>query len=58
MAHFDEVVTDREVHLADVEAHLAAMPGDTLFRERYRVASTSGSTVRRGMFLWDEDEWL
>ena len=24
---------------------------------RYRVASTSGSTSRRGLFLWDPGEW-
>lgn len=58
MASFDEVVTDRALRRAEVEAHLAAMRGDELFRGRYRVAATSGSTGRRGIFLWDEDEWL
>lgn len=56
--HFDELVTDPTVRLSDVEAHLATLSGgDELFNGRYRVASTSGSTGRRGLFLWDPDEW-
>jgi phenylacetate-CoA ligase len=58
MEHFDELVTDPTVRLADVEAHLATLSGgDELFDGRYRVASTSGSTGRRGLFLWDPGEW-
>src|SRR5215218_7693680 len=58
MEHFDELVTDPTVRLADVEAHLATLRGgDELFDGRYRVASTSGSTGRRGLFLWDPGEW-
>ena len=58
MEHFDELVTDPAVRLADVEAHLATLSGgDELFDGCYRVASTSGSTGRRGLFLWDPDEW-
>ena len=58
MEHFDELVTDPTVRLADVEAHLATLSGgDELLGGRYRVASTSGSTGRRGLFLWDPGEW-
>jgi phenylacetate-CoA ligase len=57
MEHFDELVTDPSVRLADVEAHLATLRKDELFDERYRVASTSGTTGRRGIFLWNLDEW-
>ena len=58
MEHFDELVTDPTVWLADVEAHLASLSGgDELFQGRYRVASTSGSTGRRGLFLWNPGEW-
>jgi phenylacetate-CoA ligase len=58
MEHFDELVTDPTVRLADVEAHLATLSGgDELFNGRYRVAATSGSTGRRGLFLWDPNEW-
>lgn len=58
MEHFDEIVTDRSVHLTDVEAHVNALRGNERFLGRYYVASTSGSTGRRGLFLWDLDEWV
>src|SRR5919112_4375056 len=58
MEHFDELVTDAALRLADVEAHLATLSGgDELLDGRFRVASTSGSTGRRGLFLWDPNEW-
>lgn len=57
MEHFDELVTALSVRLADVEAHVAALRGNERFRGRYWVASTSGSTGRRGLFLWDFAEW-
>jgi phenylacetate-CoA ligase len=58
MEHFDELVTDPALRLADVEAHLATLSGgDELFDGRYRLASTSGSTGRRDIFLWDPGEW-
>lgn len=61
MEHFDEVVTDRDVRRADVEAYLQerrqAPDADARFLDRYRVASTSGSTGLRGVFLSNEDEW-
>jgi len=58
MEHFDELVTNPTVRLADVEAHLTTLSGgDELLGGRYRVASTSGSTGRRGLFLWGPGEW-
>ena len=59
MERFDDVVSDREIRLADVEAYLAR-PGATAtdtFRDRYRVAATGGTTGRRGVFLSDPTEW-
>lgn len=58
MEHFDELVTDPMVRLADVEDHVASLQGNERFLERYYVASTSGSTGRRGIFLWNLDEWV
>ncbi len=58
MEHFDDLVTDRTVTLADTEAFLRGNPGGELFRGRYVVLSTSGSTGRRGVFLFDPREWL
>lgn len=57
MEHFDELVTDPMVHLADVEEHVASLRGNERYLGRYYVASTSGSTGRRGLFLWNLDEW-
>jgi putative adenylate-forming enzyme len=56
MESFDGVVTDRAVRLADLEAHLRE--GGGLFRGRYTVLATSGSTGRRGIFLFNPAEWL
>ncbi|SRR5579883_222697 len=58
MEHFDDVVTDRSLRLADVEEHLKQDSGRGLFRGRYVVLATSGSTGRRGVFLFDEAEWI
>jgi phenylacetate-CoA ligase len=59
MEHFDELITDPTVRLADVETHLTTLSGgDELLGGRYRVASTSGSTGRQGLFLWDPGEWV
>jgi phenylacetate-coenzyme A ligase PaaK-like adenylate-forming protein len=58
MENFDDLVTDREVRLADAEAFLRGNGGGHLFRGRYVVLSTSGSTGRRGIFLFDPQEWL
>ena len=57
MATFDDLVTDRDIRLADVEAHLSKIVGDVRFRGRYRVVSTSGTTGLRGIFLSDPTEW-
>src|SRR5919107_3718014 len=57
MEHFDELVTDPTVRLVDVEAHLAAPSGGGgLLGGRHRGAPTSGSTGRRGLFLWGPGE--
>lgn len=57
MEHFDELVTDPAIRLHQVESHLAALRGDERYLNRYWVCATSGSTGRRGIFLYDLDEW-
>jgi putative adenylate-forming enzyme len=57
MEHFDEMITDRDVCLRDVEVFLASLCGNERFRDRYWVNATSGSTGRRGLFLFDFAEW-
>ncbi len=53
MEHFDQLVTDPTLKLAEVEAHLATLAGNQRFRGHYWVAATSGTTGQRGIFLWD-----
>jgi phenylacetate-CoA ligase len=58
MENFDELITDRAVRLNDVEAFLQESDGTGLFRGRYVVLSTSGSTGQRGVFLFNPGEWI
>lgn len=58
MEHFDEIVTDRAVRLRDAEAYLFERQTGRNFLQHYRLLSTSGSTGRRGFFLFNSDEWL
>jgi phenylacetate-CoA ligase len=57
MERFDDLVTDREVRLADVERYVTTASATDRFRGRYRVAATGGTTGRRGVFLADPHEW-
>jgi putative adenylate-forming enzyme len=57
MDRFDELVTDRDVRLADVQTYLATATATSRFKDRYRVAATGGTTGRRGIFLTDPAEW-
>lgn len=58
MERFDDLVTDRAIRLADAERYLATGDGTQLFRGKYVVMSTSGSTGRRGVFVFDQREWI
>jgi putative adenylate-forming enzyme len=57
MEHFHEVVTDRTVRLREVEAYLTAPYNAKQFLGHYWVNATSGSTGRRGLFLFNFTEW-
>jgi putative adenylate-forming enzyme len=67
MENFDELVTDPGLRLRDVEEFLRVGPGSVaragagareLFRGRYVALATSGSTGRRGVFVFNEREWI
>jgi phenylacetate-coenzyme A ligase PaaK-like adenylate-forming protein len=55
MGHFDDWVTDREIKFADVSAFVEN-PGmiGRRFLDRYSIATTSGTTGHRGIFVLDE----
>lgn len=57
MTHYDELVTDPAVRLADVERHLARASVTDRYLGRYRVAATGGTSGRRGIFLSNATEW-
>ena len=58
MENFDDLVTDRAIRLAEVERYLREPAAAPLFGDRYVVLATSGTTGRRGVFLFDEREWI
>jgi phenylacetate-CoA ligase len=57
MSEFDRIVTDPQLRLAELEAHLSGPGAGTPFRGRYRVFATSGSSGLRGIIVHDEDEF-
>lgn len=56
MEHFDDLVTDRAVHLLDIRAHMQQTP-DAPYLNRYWVNATSGSSGNPGIFLFNRREW-
>jgi phenylacetate-CoA ligase len=58
MNAFDEAVTTRDVTLKAVTNHVAAMKPGERMGGHWWVASTSGSTGLRGLFPWDDHEWM
>jgi phenylacetate-CoA ligase len=62
MEAWDEVVSDRELHLQDVAAHLDALLSgektNAYLRGKYYAAATGGSSGKRGIFLWDWETFI
>ena len=58
MEHFDELVTDRTLHLDDVRAYAAQGEAGQPYKNKYWINATSGSSGHPGFFLFDEPEWL
>jgi phenylacetate-CoA ligase len=58
MENFDDVVTDRALRLADLDAFLHGPAQCTLFRNKYVVLATSGSSGQRGVFVFSGAEWI
>jgi phenylacetate-CoA ligase len=58
-SHWDEIVTDRSLRLADLRRFLAGSPAaDALHDGRYHVMSTSGTTGVSAVFCYSEREWV
>jgi phenylacetate-CoA ligase len=58
MEHFDDLVTDRRLRLADLEDFLRSEDSDGRYLDQYVVLATSGSTGRRGVFVFNDREWI
>lgn len=57
MDRFDDAVTDPRLRRDGLLAHAEAATGDDLYLGRYRVITTSGSSGRKGIFVWDRPAW-
>jgi phenylacetate-CoA ligase len=56
MAEFDRAVTDPQLRLADLRTHLASADPSQSFLGAYRVATTSGTTGRRSIIAFTNEE--
>jgi phenylacetate-coenzyme A ligase PaaK-like adenylate-forming protein len=60
MEHWDEIITHPDLSLAKVEKHIDSMLLDDnvlYFHNRFHVMATGGSSGKRGVFIYDWDEW-
>lgn len=58
MEHFDEVVTDPDIHLEDVKKYMNSPHENKQFLDKYWVNSTSGSSGKPGLFITSRKEWI
>ena len=58
MENFDELVTDRALHLEDIRASATQGEVGQRFRDQYYVTATSGSSGHPGFFLFNPAEWV
>lgn len=57
MAHFDAIVTDVRVTLAQVDAHVAALTSDAYLLDDLHAVASGGSSGVRGVFVWSWEAW-
>jgi phenylacetate-CoA ligase len=57
MEHFDDIVTDRRLSLAQLEQHLRTVETGSYLFGRYTAITSGGSTGQRGVFVYDWDSW-
>jgi phenylacetate-CoA ligase len=57
MGSFDGLVTDPRLRLDDLLAHLDEADGDELYLGEYRVMTSSGSSGRKAVFVYDRAGW-
>ncbi|HEX8743907.1 MAG TPA: hypothetical protein VF712_12300 [Thermoleophilaceae bacterium] len=57
MERFDDVVVDPRLRRDELLRYVERASRDELLHGRYRVTCTSGSSGRKGLFVWDRDAW-
>jgi phenylacetate-CoA ligase len=57
MEHFDDIVTDRRLRRDGLLEHVERLRDDELYLGCYRAMTTSGSSGRKGLFVYDEPGW-
>lgn len=58
MERFDDIVTDRRLRRDELLAHLERIDGDRLLHGSYRAMATSGSSGRKGLYVYDRPGWV
>jgi phenylacetate-CoA ligase len=57
MERFDDVVCDRRLRRDALLEHVEQLSGDELYLGSYRAMTTSGSSGRKGLFVYDQAGW-
>jgi phenylacetate-CoA ligase len=57
MEHYDELVTDPRLKRDELLAWVEGLEQDELYLGEYRAMTTSGSSGRKGLFVYDEQGW-
>ena len=56
MERFDDLVTDKRLRRSELEAFLDAADAGDLYRDEYRLFSTSGASGVSGLFVYSRRE--
>ena len=54
---FDAIVTDPRLRFDELLAHVEGAEEDVLYRDEFRAIATSGSSGRKGLFVFDRACW-
>jgi phenylacetate-CoA ligase len=57
MERFDDAVTDRRLRLDELLRHLGEIDDDALYLGEHRVMTSSGSSGRKAVFVYDRAAW-
>ena len=57
MERFDDIVTDRRLRRDELLEHLTQIDDDALYLGEFRVMTSSGSSGRKAVFVYDRAAW-